>query len=499
MAFLAKLLISCSAVLFFGVTSNAFGFSSLRSDLKSLGFNVTISDDSGYSYVTVPFNLRFTPKPAAVAFPANASQVAEVVKVAMKYNYSVVSRSGGHSYTANCLGGGREGAIVVDLRNLNGVQIDSSSNRATIGPGVVLGDLAVALSRGKRALPHGTCPLVGVGGHSSYGGYGPTSRKWGLLMDTIQESEVVLANGTIVSASKSTNSDLFWALRGSAPSFGVVTSITVNTFPAPSSVTFFEYDWTLSTADATKALASFQSFAASNFSSSFSADLNLSPGSRAGQLSVTISGAHYEPPAAGPQSFNSTITPLLNLLPRPSTRNVTTGTYLDSVRFFEQWSWDKNDTFYAKSLLVPQDSPLSSGALEAFIKYISTDAFPASTTWWVQIGTFGGPNSYVQHTGQNETAFPYRKSLLLMQLYTSSPRQTPPFPNAGFSLLDGMVNTIVTNSPPNWPYGVYGNYLDDRLPNSQQTYYGSHLGRLQQLKRQYDPSNLFSFPMSISA
>lgn len=77
--------------------------------------------------------------------------------------------------------------------------------------GLRLGDVAQGLfNNGERALAHGTCPYVGVGGHTSFGGYGFTSRKYGLAMDQVVEAEIVLANGTIVNASANENADLFW-------------------------------------------------------------------------------------------------------------------------------------------------------------------------------------------------------------------------------------------------------------------------------------------------
>lgn len=69
----------------------------------------------------------------------------------------------------------------------------------------------------------GTCPSVGIGGHASHGGYGFTSRAWGLLCDRVTEHEVVLADGAITRASDSTNEGLFWALKGAGPSFGIIT------------------------------------------------------------------------------------------------------------------------------------------------------------------------------------------------------------------------------------------------------------------------------------
>ena len=112
------------------------------------------------------------------------------------------------------------------------LSVDPTTFVATIGPGNRLGDVALGLNNAGRALPHGTCPFVGIGGHSGrenyyikmvysfiylfvflhegYGGFGFTSRKWGLTLDTIQSLEVVLANGTIANISQTNYPDLFF-------------------------------------------------------------------------------------------------------------------------------------------------------------------------------------------------------------------------------------------------------------------------------------------------
>ena len=83
----------------------------------------------------------------------------------MKYNHQVVARSGAHSYIANGLGG-KNGSFVVDMSNFKTVSVDPRMHVAIIGPGNRLGDVALALNNNGRAMPHGTCPYVGIGGHS---------------------------------------------------------------------------------------------------------------------------------------------------------------------------------------------------------------------------------------------------------------------------------------------------------------------------------------------
>ena len=129
--------------------------------------------------------------------------------------------------------GGQDNAIVVDLKHFQQFSMDKSSWQATIGGGTLLGDVTDRLhENGKRAMAHGTCPQVGIGGHATIGGLGPSSRMWGAALDHVEEVEVVLANSSIVRASEKQNADVFWALKGAGASFGIITEFKVR-FSSP--------------------------------------------------------------------------------------------------------------------------------------------------------------------------------------------------------------------------------------------------------------------------
>ena len=125
---------------------------------------------------------------------------------------SLISSTGLDSYGSYGYGG-IDGQLSIDLRNFNETVVASDgSNVAVVGSGVHLGTLASAVyAQGKRAISHGVCPSVGIGGHATHGGWGYSSRAWGLTLDHIVELQVVLANGTVARASANTNPDLFWA------------------------------------------------------------------------------------------------------------------------------------------------------------------------------------------------------------------------------------------------------------------------------------------------
>jgi len=391
--------------------------------------------------------------------------------------------------------------LIVDLSKMKAISVRSSNNTALIETGNRLGDIALALNAAGRALPHGTCSYVGLGGHSGYGGFGFTSRAWGLTLDTIKSATVVLANGTIVTASSTVNTDLFWAIRGASPSFGIVTSIEVQTFPAPASAIVFQYGWdSLNITAASRAIASFQEFAKTSIAPEFGAELVFSAGPSSGHVAFGLTGAWYGAPA----NFNATVAPYLKTLPAPSWQTITPGSYINSVSVLAgqplntSTAAENGDTFYEKSLMTPEGSPMSAAAIQAFVTYMAVQGFSSSTAWFVEVELFGGSNSAINAVPLDSTAFAKRDTLFTMQLYASSSNSEPPYPSAvGFTFLDGMVASILTNSPADWSYGAYLNYADDRLVNASTRYYGSHYPRLQALKAALDPRDTFRFPIGV--
>ncbi|KAJ7810614.1 glucooligosaccharide oxidase [Mycena leptocephala] len=417
--------------------------STLSQNLTADGIAAVFPEDSTYSAATQAYNSRFTISPAAVAYPTNAQQVAAAVLAGTTLNMEVVAAAEEyHSYIANGLGG-TSGSLVVDLSKMKAITVRAACTQCA-----------------GRAIPHGTYSYVGIGGLSGYGGFGFTSRAWGLTLDTIKSATVVLANGTIAMASSTVNTDLFWAIRGASPSFGIVTSIEVQTFPAPASAIVFQYGWnSMDITTASNAIASFQTFAASN--------ILPSSGPSSGQVAVEWAGAWYGAASA----FNTTLAPYLQTLPTPSWQTISPGSYINSVSVLSgqplntSTAAESPDTFYTKSLMTPSGSPMSAAAIKA------------DSAWFVEVELYGGSNSAINAVPLDSTAFAKRDTLFTIQLYASSLNSMPPYPADGFTFLDGMAASIVSNSPTNWGYGTYLNYIDDRLTNASTLYYGSHYAR----------------------
>lgn len=188
----------------------------------SLSGAVVTPDDPGYDDARQTWNGEIDRRPAVVAYCATTEDVATAVSFARGASLEISVRSGGAHHAAG-LGVGDAG-IVIDLSRLNGVVVDPSGRRATVGGGALQRDIDAATQAHGLAVPLGEIGHTGVGGIATGGGMGWLTRQHGLTCDNLLSAQVVLADGSIVRAGSDENADLFWAIRGGGGNFGVVTS-----------------------------------------------------------------------------------------------------------------------------------------------------------------------------------------------------------------------------------------------------------------------------------
>jgi FAD/FMN-containing dehydrogenase len=193
--------------------------SSLRADLNG---RVIAPDDSRYDEARGVFFTGFDRRPAAVVRVADASDVSRVINLARETGAELAVRSGGHSRAGH---GTSDGGIVLDLSDMNTVEIDAEGRTAWAQPGVKAGDYTKATGEHGLATGLGDTPTVAVGGITLGGGIGFLVRKHGLTIDDVLGAEVVTADGELLEVDENTHADLFWALRGGGGNFGVATRL----------------------------------------------------------------------------------------------------------------------------------------------------------------------------------------------------------------------------------------------------------------------------------
>ena len=159
-------------------------------------------------------------RPLAVARVAGAEDVAAVVNAAREGGLELAVRSGGHSRPGY---GTVDGGLVIDLSGMNGVEIDADGETAWAETGGTASGYTLATAERGLATGFGDAGSVGIGGITLAGGIGFLTRKTGLTADNLLAAEVVTADGKVVQASEDSEPDLFWAIRGGESNFGVAT------------------------------------------------------------------------------------------------------------------------------------------------------------------------------------------------------------------------------------------------------------------------------------
>lgn len=181
---------------------------------------VIAPDDDDYDQARTVVAGGIDRRPAVIVRVADAHDVAHVVRLAAATNTELAVRSGGHSGAGH---GVSEGGIVIDLRDMKGLEIDVEGRTAWAETGLTAGEFTTAAAADGLAVGFGDTGSVGLGGITLGGGVGYLVRKHGLTIDNLLAAEVVTADGQLLRVDAETHPDLFWAIRGGGGNYGVAT------------------------------------------------------------------------------------------------------------------------------------------------------------------------------------------------------------------------------------------------------------------------------------
>ncbi len=446
-------------------------WAALRTTLRG---GLALPGDDGYPAAAQVYNPLFDDRrPAAVARCERPADVQACVEVAAAARMPIAARSGGHSYAGYS---NADGALIVDLGPMSSV--DVQGNNAVIGAGTRLIDVYSGLGAEGRCLPAGSCPTVGIAGLALGGGVGVLTRKFGLTCDRMVSADVVKADGSLVTVSQDAEPDLLWALRGGGGgNFGIVTSFTFRTEPAPD-LTVFSLRFGGAAADV---VGAWQSWVA-QLPNEMWTNCVISAGS---PPTVRVGGCF----AGSPQACE---TQLRRLGLSASSRSVTSKSYLDAMRYFAGCSQRS----------IAQCHPASAGGSlgrESFVasSRILTEPVrdPAALVSLLDgrsgldllLDSLGGA---VSALAPDATAFPYRNALASAQIYAGTGAGRQAATRQVGEVRDGLGELAGGHG--------YVNYIDPEMPDWAKAYYGTNLTRLRQVADRYDPDGVFAFAQGLT-
>jgi hypothetical protein len=449
------------------LTLTAADVADLRAGLRGELITATAP---GYDAARRLWNPDFNRHPALIVRCAGAADVRRAVAFAGSHNLLTAVRSGGHSLSGQS---SVDGGIVIDVSPMRAVEVDPVARRARVQSGALLGQLDLESTAFGLATTAGTVADTGVAGLTLGGGIGRLGRKYGLTIDNLESVELVTADGRWQKASATENPDLFWALRGGGGNFGVATLFEYRLHEIPplmyGGTITYPFD------NARQLLRSYADFIA-GAPDELDVDIDLQASGNGGreiELSVCYCG-----PAANAEKV---VAPLRKF-GKPTADKLGPATYT-ALQGSANMPGYSNFGAHAKGGLLNGLTPALFDAIVDYIEHNPSDSFD------IGIEHMGGAIARVAPT---DTAYFNRgasNNLLIIGFWK--------VPGDGAERNGQWVRGAWAPLEP-FTQGHYVNITtSDSTENRAHSAYGDNFPRLAQLKKRYDPNNLFHLNANI--
>jgi len=433
--------------------------------------------DAGYHEARKLYNAMIDKKPALIARAVDAADVITCVNYARQRGILLAIRGGGHNGPG--LGSCNDG-LVIDLSRMRGVRVNPSARTAQVAGGAVWGEVDHATHAFGQAVPAGIISTTGVGGLTLGGGIGHLSRKYGLTIDNLVEADVVLADGSFVTANAEQHPDLFWALRGGGGNFGVVTNFTFRTQPA-GMVSAGPMFWAIE--DAPEVMRRYEEFItkAPDDINGFFAFLTVPPVDLfPAELHMRIvcgvvwcstedinrTNELLKPTASWPKPLLSGVGPM----PLPVLQSLFDGLYPPGL----QWYWKADFVDHLSD--------------EAVARHVKFGAKLPSMFCTMHLYPINGA---VHRVASSATAFSYRSAKWAEVIVGVDPDP------ANKDKISDWARSYWDAVHPYSAPGAYVNFMMEEGSARVEATYGANFRRLQQVKAKYDPANLFRVNQNI--
>ena len=432
-------------------------------------------EDEGYDQAREVHNATIDRRPLCIVQAVSAADVARTVVFARETGLELAVRGGAHSLAGY---GTSEGGIVLDLGQMKGLHIDPARRLAWAQAGLRAGEYTAAAAAHGLATPFGDTGSVGIAGLTLGGGIGWLVRKYGLAIDALVSVEIVTADGRIVIASATEHPDLFWAVRGGGGNFGVVTRFQFRLYPV--STVLGGALFMPPTREVLRGLES----AAANAPEALTTISFLMPAPPApfipeaihGQMTLAVMFVYDGDPEAGQAAlapFRALATPMAELvMPMPYV-----GIY-EMLKDAEQRTPASHRSLFLDSL--------DDAAVDTILEHMAAPSSPAAMT---QIRILGGALARVP---TEATAFAHRDAKVMVVIIT-------PFEDLAEAPVHAAWTHEYFEALRPRATGVYSNFLEvegeDRI---REAYPQATYRRLADVKRRYDPTNLFRLNQNIA-
>lgn len=434
-------------------------------------------DDADYDEARAVRNGMIDRRPAVVVRSANAGDVLTAVRFAGDHGLTIAVRGGAHSVPGF---GTADGAVVIDLSAMRGVRVDPKARTATVAGGATWGDLNSATYPFGLATTGGIISTTGVGGLTLGGGIGYLARGLGLSLDNLVAADVVTADGTFHVTSEDDDADLFWAIRGGGGNFGVVTSFEFRLSPVTDiygGPMFFELDragdlfrlYREFIADAPEEFGGFPAY-------QIAPPLPFIPEERHGTtlaLMVTCWSGDLDRGEQVLKPFRDlapVVAEMVGPMPYPALNSAFDALYPAGLRH------------YWKASFVTE---LTDDAIDAHVEHGSKVPEMTSTMHIYPI------NGACQRVASDATAFAYRDATFATVIAGMWPDEKDDQRNTAW------VREYYDAIAPHSEEGGYINFMAEDDQDRIRANYRGNYDRLAELKRRYDPGNLFRHNQNI--
>lgn len=428
-----------------------------------------LPSDPAYEEARHIWNALIDKRPGAILKCSGTADVVAGVNFARENDVVTAVRGGGHNVGGRAL---CDDGLVIDLSNMRGVHVDPAARTARVQGGATLGDVDRETHVHGLAVPFGVISKTGVAGLTLGGGVGWLVRKYGPTCDNVTEMEVVLADGTVQTANKDANPELFWALRGGGGNFGVVTSFLYQAYPVS---TVFGGLIVYPRDAAGKVLRGYRDFMASapEDLTVYAGMIWTPDGIPATAVIPCWSGADIEEGEKAIEPLTKLDDPLMvavQPMPFPAMQSILDDAFPAGTRN------------YWKSAFV---KGLPDGAIDVLVEQAKGMTSPMSGLLVEYYGGAGGRRD------ADNNAFAQRHSDFLIGFM---PQWTDPAEDdAQIAWARGAWDAIQPHSSG----GYLLNYLAEGETDAEQEAFGSNYPRLRDLKARYDPRNFFSVNQNI--